>query len=135
MNGASGRYEGSVVNETGTVIGRVRAVAGSVAVAKTTPGRMPPTGEPMPGKNDAPLNVPPPPVGDPIVAVKPGKPKSEPRCPAVSPKVPALPPTNGNWTKGWLKAGRKTGCPLSDPEFVEGASTMAAGLPNGVAEK
>src|ERR1051326_9534712 len=86
MNGASGRYAGSVVNETGTVIGKVKAVGGKVAVASTTPGRMLPTGEPMPGENEAPLKVPPPPVGGPSVALNPGKPKSVPRAPAVSPK-------------------------------------------------
>src|ERR1043166_3635873 len=69
-NGASGKYVGVVVNVNGTVIGKVSAVAGSVVVAKTTPGRILPAGEPMPGKLSA------------------------------VPKVPAEPPTNGNWTKG-----------------------------------
>src|ERR1700742_2692420 len=117
-------------------MGKVRAVAGNVPVASTTPGSMPPTGEPMPGKNDAPLNRPPCPVGGPSVALKPGKPNRVPRAPGVNPKVPADPPVNGNWTKGWLKAGRKTACPARVPTLEpEGASTIAGPLPNRVAEK
>src|SRR6185436_11244188 len=56
--GASGRYAGAIVKVVGTVIGRFNAVAGSVCVASTTPGRSPPTVEPIPGKLSAPLNVP-----------------------------------------------------------------------------
>ena len=100
INGASGRYDGSVVKETGTVIGKVRAVGGNVAVAKTTPGSMPPTGEPMSGKKLTPLKRPPVPTAGPNVALKPGKPKSVPRAPGPRPKVPAVPPTNGNCTNG-----------------------------------
>src|SRR4029078_6987579 len=66
MNGASGRYDGAIVNVVGTVIGRVRAVAGRVVVASTMPGRMLPTGEPMPGKFDALPKLPLPPNGVPM---------------------------------------------------------------------
>src|ERR1700753_716327 len=117
-------------------MGSVSAVDGSVAVASTTPGRIPPTGEPMPGKNDAPLKRPPCPVEGPSVALKPGKPKSVPRAPGPNPKVPAVPPTKGNCTKGWLKAGRNSDCPARVPTFgPDGAGTIAAGLPRSVAEK
>src|SRR5919197_4481458 len=134
MKGASGRYAGWVVNETGTVIGRVSAVAGRTPVASTTPGRMLPPGEPMPGKFDAaPKRPPPPPVGGPSVAFKPGKPKRVPRAPGVSPKVPAEPPVNGNWTNGWLKAGRKSDRPAIEPTSgPDGARMMAGGLPSRV---
>src|SRR5712692_6560960 len=60
--GASGKYEGATVKLVGTTIGfnepglpggrqfPVNCVQGRTVVAKTTPGRMLPTGEPMPGK-------------------------------------------------------------------------------------
>src|SRR5215207_7094095 len=75
-NGASGKYVGATVNVSGTVIGSVSAVAGSVVVANTIPGRMPPTGEPIPGKLSAEPKVP---LlgwatGGPSNALKPGKP-------------------------------------------------------------
>src|SRR3954470_3773080 len=147
MNGASGRYEGAVVKETGTVIGviecgepggrqlPVKAVQGSCVVASTTPGSMPPTGEPMPGNKLTPLKFPPPPpVAAPICALKPGKPRRP--LPAVSPNVPAEPPTNGYCTNGWLKAGRNRDCPAMLPTFgPEGARMIAAGLPSVVAPK
>ena len=61
---------------SGTVIGRFSAVGGSVVVASTTPGRMPPTGEPIPGKLSAGPKLP---LlgwttGGPSCALKPGKP-------------------------------------------------------------
>src|ERR1043165_7976792 len=75
-NGASGRYVGVVVNVSGIVIGSVRAVAGSTVVARTTPGRILPAGEPMPGKLSAGPKFP---LfgwttGGPSRALKPGKP-------------------------------------------------------------
>src|ERR1044072_7454958 len=75
-NGASGRYVGATVNVVGTVIGSVRAVAGSWVVARTIPGRMLPTGEPIPGKLSAGPKLP---LfgwvtGGPSNALKPGKP-------------------------------------------------------------
>src|SRR6185369_13780292 len=96
MNGASGKYDGATVNVSGIVIGRVSAVAGSTVVANTTPGRMPPTGEPTPGKLSAEPNVP---LlgwttGGPSCALKPGKPNPNP--PPTKPKLPAVPPVNGN---------------------------------------
>src|SRR5437762_1423984 len=75
-NGASGKYDGEIVNVSGMVIGSVKAVAGSVVVANTTPGRMPPTGEPIPGKLSAGPKVPlfGCTTGGPSWALKPGKP-------------------------------------------------------------
>src|SRR5215208_4944688 len=99
-NGASGRYVGATVNVSGIVIGKFNWVAGSCVVANTMPGRMPPTGEPIPGKLSA---VPKVPLlgcttGGPSCALKPGKPNC---CwPGAKPNVPAEPPTNGNWTNG-----------------------------------
>src|SRR5690242_6186125 len=101
-NGASGRYVGATVNVSGTVIGSVKAVAGSWVVASTTTGRMLPTGEPMPGKLSAGPNLP---LfgwttGGPSCALKPGKPNCWLICPGPRPKVPAEPPLNGYWTNG-----------------------------------
>ena len=55
MNGASGKYDGAIVNVEGIVIGSVNAVAGNTVVASTMPGRMLPAGEPKPGNEAAPL--------------------------------------------------------------------------------
>ena len=79
----------------------VSAVHGNAAVANTIPGRILPTGEPMPGKNAA-LPKPPglPPKGVPICARNPGKPNWPPAGPGPVLKVPADPPINGNCTKG-----------------------------------
>ena len=57
-------------------MGNVRAVAGNVVVAKTTPGRILPAGEPMPGKLSAGPKVPlfGETCGGPNCALKPGKP-------------------------------------------------------------
>src|SRR6185295_5363230 len=97
-NGASGKYAGSIVNVSGIVWDRFNAVGGSVVVASTTPGRMPPTTEPIPGKLSAGPKLP---LlgwdtGGPSCALKPGKPNCWPICPAVRPNVPAEPPVNGN---------------------------------------
>ena len=112
----------------------VSAVGGKTPVAKTTPGRMLPTGEPMPGKKPAvPKRPVPPPVGGPKVALKPGKPCCVPISPGPSPKVPAVPPVKGNCTKGWLKAGRNKLCPAIEPTLgPDGAKTMAGPLPSKV---
>ncbi len=67
MNGASGRYDGAIVNVVGTVMGLwevglpggwqfpVNAVQGSAVVASTIPGRILPNGDPIPGNELAPL--------------------------------------------------------------------------------
>src|SRR5215218_1475456 len=93
-----------MVNRSGTVrVLKVR-LAGIVRVVSTTPGSMEPQGEPTPGKLEAPLKFPcSAPVGVPRRDVKGGAM----RLP-VSPKLGPGPPTNGNWTNGWLKDGRKT---------------------------
>src|SRR5437879_13925049 len=105
-----------MVKVAGTVIGLsepgepggrqlpVRAVQGNVVVARTMPGSIPPTTEPMPGKLPAAPKLPPADAFAPSVKVQPGQPKSE--APDPCRKVPADPPTNGNCTNGWLKAGR-----------------------------
>src|SRR5205807_2099524 len=130
MNGASGRYEGAMVNVVGTSIGRVSAVAGRIVVASTIPGRILPTTEPMPGKLSAAPKLPLPEAFAPSVKVQAGQPNKVPRAPGPKPKVPAEPPTNGNCTNGWLKAGRKTAVPVSVPTPVAfGASTIAGPLP------
>src|SRR6185369_8158448 len=96
MNGASGKYAGATVNVVGTVIGRVRAVAGRVVVASTTPGRMLPTGEPMPGKFDALPKLPLPPNGVPMRLVYGGA-----MMLPVKPKFGPVAPMNGNCRNGW----------------------------------
>src|ERR1044072_64941 len=53
MKGASGRYAGQMVNRSGTVNCAKVRFAGIVRVVSTTPGRMLPQIEPMPGKFDA----------------------------------------------------------------------------------
>jgi len=75
-NGASARYVGATVNVVGTRIGSVNAVAGNTVVASTMPGRILPTGEPIPGKLSAEPNVPlfGCTTGGPSSALKPGKP-------------------------------------------------------------
>src|SRR2546421_5201154 len=92
MNGASGKYDGVTVKETGTSIGSVNAVGGSAVVASTMPGRMLPTGEPMPGKLPAAPKLPPPPEAGPSVAPNGTAARSK-------PKPAAVPPVNGNCTK------------------------------------
>src|SRR5215207_7784599 len=98
-----------MVNRSGTVRALKVRLAGIVRVVSTTPGRIEPQGEPMPPKFEAELKLPPPvPVTGPSVEVKgteealpvPGLPNS--------PKLGPVPPMNGNCTKGWLKAGRKS---------------------------
>ena|SRR5437764_15278048 len=121
-----------MVNVAGTVIAFVKAVGGRVVVAKTMPGRIPPTTEPMPGKLSAGPNVPL--LGCGLtakVALKPGQPNSVPKAPGAWPNVPADPPTKGNCTKGWLNAGRKTAVPAALPAHAPkvGASTIAGPLP------
>src|SRR5437899_298170 len=131
-----------MVKVAGTVIGLsepgepggrqfpVRAVHGSVVVASTMPGRIPPTTEPMPGKLPAAPKLPPADAFAPSVKVHPGQPNMLPRAPGPCPKVPADPPTNGNCTNGWLNAGRKTAVPAILSDGLEfGASTIAGPLP------
>src|SRR5216683_5985722 len=113
MNGASGRYEGAIVKVTGTTIGfngaglpggrqlPVNAVHGSVAVASTKPGSMPPTTDPMPGKLLAAPKLPLPPVAGPSRVEKPGKPNCVAMKPGPNPKFGPMPPINGDCTNGW----------------------------------
>src|ERR1700741_1917232 len=85
--GASGKYDGATVNVSGIVMGSVSAVAGSVVVARTTPGKIPPTGEPIPGKVSAGPKFPlfGDTTGGPSRALKPGKPNCWPIWPGVKP--------------------------------------------------
>src|SRR5919206_5389396 len=103
--------------------------AGIVRVVSTTPGRIEPQGEPTPGKFEAALKFPCScPVGVPRRDVK----GTAMRLP-VSPKLGPGPPTNGNWTNGWLKAGRKSVPKLVsavEPETRVGAWMTAAPLPS-----
>src|SRR5215218_4053548 len=92
-----------MVNRSGTVSVLKVRLAGIVRVVSTTPGRIEPQGEPTPGKLEAVLKFPcSAPVGVPRLDVKGGAM----RLP-VSPKLGPGPPTYGNCTNGWLKAGRK----------------------------
>src|SRR6266550_2688702 len=95
MNGASGKYEGAIVERRGATIARVVAVGGITCVVSTTPGRMLPTGDPMPGKNDAPEKFPPPPNGVPSLLTNGGA-----NALPVNPKFGPTPPINGNCTNG-----------------------------------
>ena|SRR5205085_8869986 len=92
MNGASGKYEGAMVNVAGTSCARVVNVAGTTVVVSTMPGRMLPTGEPMPGKKPAAPKLLPPPEAGPKVAEKGTAARSK-------LKPAAGPPVNGNCTK------------------------------------
>src|SRR5919206_3508023 len=102
--------------------------AGIVRVVSTTPGRIEPQGEPTPGKFEAALKFPCScPVGVPRRDVK----GTAMRLP-VSPKLGPGPPTNGNWTNGWLKAGRKRGLKVVravEPLTLSGGRMMAGPLP------
>src|SRR6266576_4287386 len=105
-----------MVNISGTVIAWVVNVAGIVLVESTTPGRILPTVEPMPGKKAAPPKFPPPPKGVPSTLVKGGAK----RLP-VKPKLGPVAPMNGNCLKG---------CP---PEFPDGSRQGGpAGRYNGL---
>src|SRR5215207_11640012 len=100
-----------MVNRSGTVSVLKVRLAGIVRVVSTTPGRIEPQGEPMVGKLEAPLKFPcSAPVGIPSRVVRGGAM----RLP-VSPKLGPGPPTNGNWTKVWLNAGRKSADPEREP--------------------
>src|SRR5919205_657625 len=97
-------------------------LAGMTRVVSTTPGRIEPQGEPMPGKFDAAPKLFCTAEGVPRRLVKGGAK----RLP-VRPRFGPVPPTNGNWTNGWLKAGRKTAPkPLIcvEPETRSGARMM-----------
>src|SRR5437868_5380444 len=92
MNGASGKYDGATVNVAGMICARVVSVAGTVVVVRMMPGKILPTGEPMPGKKPAAPKLPPPPVAGPSVALNGTAARSK-------PKPAAVPPVNGNGTK------------------------------------
>src|ERR1044072_6948407 len=91
INGASAMYVGHIVNSCGTVSVLNVRLAGIVRVVSTTPGRMPPHGEPTPGKIDPPL----PPVAEPSLLVNGGA-----IALPVRPKFGPGPPTKGNCTNG-----------------------------------
>src|SRR5215210_2042503 len=124
-----------MVNRLGTVIGLKVRFPGITRVVSTTPGRIEPQGEPMPGKLAALLKFPcSAPVGVPRRDVKGGAM----RLP-VSPKLGPGPPTNGNCTNDWLKAGRKKVLPKPvsavEPLTRSGGRMMAGPLPRSVAPK
>src|SRR6266550_4830273 len=96
INGASGKYDGAIVARLGTTIALNCGGTGACTrVVKTIPGRMIPTGDPMPGKNDAPEKFPPPPNGVPSLLTYGGA-----NALPVSPKLGPTPPINGNCTNG-----------------------------------
>src|SRR5882672_2219916 len=107
MNGASGKYDGAIVNVAGTITcdsglaftgGRqlpVNAVHGSITVDSTMPGRMLPTGEPIPGKFDAAPKLPLPPLGVPMRLTNGGA-----IALPVKPKFGPTPPINGYCKNG-----------------------------------
>src|SRR2546423_1463798 len=119
-----------MVNRSGTVSVLKVRLAGIVRVVSTTPGKIEPQAEPTPGKFDAAPKLLCTPFGVPMRLVNGGAM----RLP-VSPKFGPGPPTNGNWTNGWLNAGRKSGLkPVSavEPETRSGGRMMAGPLPRSV---
>src|SRR5438128_1668579 len=105
-------------------MGLVNKVPGINLVEITIPGRILPTGEPIPGNVSAGPNLP-------LLGLAIGGPSVDPnkRRPAFWPKFPAEPPTNGYCTNGWLLNGRKSALPTRLPEFgPEGANTIAGPL-------
>src|SRR6185437_2298752 len=113
-------------------MGFVRAVAGSVSVANTIPGRIPPTVEPIPGKLSAGPKVPlfgerlTPSVGFTGAAQPMVNPVAPPTV--ARPSREAAPPTYGNCTNGWLNAGRKTAVPaMLHPGGIPFGARMIAG--------
>src|SRR3954468_24405821 len=91
-----------MVNRSGTVSVLKVRLAGIWRVVMTTPGKIEPQTEPTPGKFDAAPKLLCTAVGVPRRLVKGGAM----RLP-VRPKFGPGPPTNGNCTNGWLKAGGK----------------------------
>src|SRR3954452_19156302 len=120
-----------MVNRLGTVSVLKVEFAGIVLVVRTTPGSIEAQGEPTPGKCAAAPKLLCTPVAVPRRLVKGGAM----RLP-VRPKFGPVPPTNGNCTNGWLKAGRKT-APLMPvvPLTLSGDRIMAAPLPSVFAPK
>src|SRR5215212_674536 len=122
-----------MVNSWGTVSVLKVRLAGIVRVVMTTPGRIEPQAEPTPGKFDAAPKLLCAIEGVPRRLVKGGAM----RLP-VRPKFGPVPPTKGNWTNGWLNAGRKSGEKLVsavEPEVRSGAMMMAGALPSSVEPK
>src|SRR5579885_497782 len=123
-----------MVNRSGTVSVLKVRFAGIVLVVKTTPGRIEPQGEPTPGKFDAAPKLLCTALGVPSRLVKGGAI----RLP-VRPKFGPGPPTNGNCTNGWLKAGRKkvSESPVRavEPLTLSGGRMIAGPLPSVVALK
>src|SRR5690349_13357253 len=117
-----------MVARSGTVSTLKVELAGIVRVVSTTPGRIEPQGEPTPGKFEAAVKFPCScPVGTPRRDVK----GTAMRLP-VRPKLGPGPPTNGNCTNGWLKAGRKSEpkpVRVVEPDTRSGAMMMAGPLP------
>src|SRR5205085_9404175 len=124
MNGASGKYEGAMVNVAGTSCARVVNVAGTTVVVSTMPGRMLPTGEPMPGKKPAAPKLLPPPEAGPRVAVKGGPPVRS------KPKPAAVPPVNGNCTKNGPPGSREMTVPKPRACAANGVITTMPPLRN-----
>src|ERR1043166_8193922 len=116
-----------MVKRSGTVsVWKVR-FAGIVRVVSTTPGRIEPQIEPMPGKFEAAPKLLSRPLGVPMRLVNGGAI----RLP-VRPKFGPGPPTKGNCTKGWLNAGRKSGLKLvsvMEPLTPSGGRMIAGPLP------
>src|SRR5437868_7423592 len=81
-----------MVNVAGTSCARVVSVAGTTVVVRTIPGKILPTGEPMPGKKPAAPKLLLPPEAGPSVALNGTAARSK-----LNPA--AGPPTNGNCTK------------------------------------
>src|ERR1044072_9514871 len=122
-----------MVTRSGAVSVLKVRLAGICRVVMSTPGRIEPQTEPTPGKFDAAPKLLWTEIGDPSRDGDSGAI----RLP-VSPKFGPVPPTKGNWTNGWLKAGLKSGEKLVsavEPEVRSGAMMMAGALPSCVAPK
>src|ERR1051326_2762856 len=121
-------------NRWGTLRLLTVGFAGIVLVVKTTPGRIEPQGEPTPGKFAAAPKLLCTPLGVPSRLVKGGAM----RLP-VRPKFGPGPPTKGNCTNGWLKAGGKKELErpvrAGEPPTLSGGRMIAGPLPSSVALK
>src|SRR5262249_892638 len=125
----------AVVKLVGTTIGFEVKVAGSTLVASTIPGRILPTGEPMPGQRSAVPKVLPLAVGGPSVELKPpGTPNVNPT--ETNPKSGPGLPVHGNAepdTNGWphLKKPLGTGGTLVHAAQKGGRKRDAPAIPFG----
>src|ERR1051325_2343050 len=139
MNGASGKYAGAIVNKSGTVIAWNVRFGGITRVVNTMPGRMLPTGEPIPGKFDAAPKLPLPPNGVPMRLTNGGA-----MLLPVKPKFGPVAPMNGNCRNGCPPTlqggpgGRNSGLnPVSavEPLTLSGGRITAEPVHNSVAPK